>query len=133
MNIGLGMSLINSVICWFFKKRISQILHFMDNPVEVQHDLLLKLIYAAKDTEWGRKFGFQSMKSYQDFAREVPVQDYEDIKPYVDRIIKGEQNIIWPSKIRWFAQSSGTTSDKSKFIPMSHEALEDCHFKAGKW
>lgn len=126
------MSLINSFVFWFFRKRITQIEHFMNNPVEVQHGVLSKLLDAAKGTEWGRKYGFDSIENYSTFAGRLPLQKYEDIKPYIDRLIKGEQNILWPSAIQWFAKSSGTTNDKSKFIPISSESLEDCHFKGGK-
>lgn len=126
------MSFLNSVVFWFFKKRVTQIEYFMQNPIDVQHDLLQKLLHSAKDTEWGRKYDFASISNYRTFAERLPVQDYEDVKPYVKRMIRGENNILWPSEVRWFAKSSGTTSDKSKFIPLSDEALEDCHYKAGK-
>jgi hypothetical protein len=126
------MSFLNSVISWFFKMRIPQIEHFMANPIEVQEELLMKLVRTAKNTEWGVKHKYGSIKNYRDYARQVPLQDYDTLKGYVDRLIRGENNIIWPSEIRWFAKSSGTTSDKSKFIPLSFESLEDCHYKAGK-
>ncbi len=126
------MSFINSVLSWFFKNRISQIEHFKDNPIEVQNELLMKLVSSSSQTEFGKKFGFETIKSYEDFAKQVPLQDYEDVKPYIDRMLKGESNIIWPSEVKWFAKSSGTTSERSKFIPLSSESLEDCHYKAGK-
>jgi hypothetical protein len=126
------MSFLNTVITWFFKQRIPQIEHFMSHPVEVQNNILMKLLDEAKDTEWGKKYGFGSIKNYRDFASQVPIQEYDDLKPYVERLIRGENNILWPTEIKWFAKSSGTTSDKSKFIPLSFESLEDCHYKAGK-
>jgi hypothetical protein len=126
------MSFINSVVYWFFKKRITQIENFMTNPVEVQRDLLKRLIQTAKDTEWGKKYDYDSIDNYRIFAERVPLQDYEDIKPYVNRLIAGENNLLWPEETNWFAKSSGTTSDKSKFIPVTASALEDCHYKAGK-
>ncbi len=126
------MALLNSVLSWLIKKRIHQIELFKKYPHEVQEEWLKKLINSAKDTEWGLKYNYASLKTYQDFANAVPVNDYESLKPYIERLRKGEQNILWPSEIRWFAQSSGTTNDKSKFIPVSEESLEDCHYKGGK-
>jgi len=104
----------------------------MDYPQEVQQDLLIKLITFSQDTEWGQKYDYASIYSYEEFKKRVPLQDYEGVKPYIERLRKGENNLIWPTEIRWFAKSSGTTSDKSKFIPVSDEALEDCHLKGGK-
>lgn len=126
------MSFINNVVSWFLKKRISQIEYFKKHPVEAQEKTLMELIRVARDTEWGRKHGFANLASYQMFRDRVPLQEYEDAKPYIDRLLKGEQNILWPSDIQWFAKSSGTTSDRSKFIPISQEALSNCHYKASK-
>ncbi len=126
------MTFINSVLSWFFKQRISQIEYFKNNPVEVQQDLLKHLLHTARETVWGKKYAYREIEDYQTFAKRVPIQDYEAIKPFVERMIKGESNLLWPTDIRWFAKSSGTTSDKSKFIPVSFESLEDCHYKAGK-
>ena len=91
-----------------------------------------RLVSTAKDTEWGRKFDYKSIKSSEEYKKRVPIQDYDSLKPYIDRLRKTEQNILWPTDIKLFSKSSGTTSDKSKFIPVSQEALEECHFKAGK-
>lgn len=126
------MSFINTVLSWYFKSRYSQIEYFKENPIEVQGELLKKLVDSASDTEWGRKYRYGEVRTYEEFARRVPLQEYDDIKPYVDRLLKGEKNLLWPGEIKWFAKSSGTTSDKSKFIPLSDESLEDCHFRAGK-
>ncbi len=126
------MLFLNSVVSWFFKMRYSQIAHFKSNPIEVQQDLLKKLVYTAKGTLWGKTYDFSSINNYRDFTDRIPLQEYNDVKPFIDRMIQGEKNILWPSEIRWFAKSSGTTSDKSKFIPISDETLEDCHYKAGK-
>jgi len=126
------MTIINSVISWFMKKRMHQIELFMKYPHDVQEEWFKKLITAAKQTEWGKKYGYESITSYEEFINRVPLNDYEDLKPYVERLRKGEQNLLWNSEIKWFAKSSGTTSDKSKFIPVSQEALDECHFKGGK-
>lgn len=126
------MALLNSVLSWLIKKRIHQIDLFKKYPHEVQEEWLKKLITSAKDTEWGLKYDYKSLKTYKEFAERVPVNDYDSLKPYIERLRKGEQNLLWPSEIRWFAQSSGTTNDKSKFIPVSEESLDDCHYKGGK-
>lgn len=125
------MALINSLLSWIIKKRIHQIELFTKYPFDVQNEWFNKLIYSAKDTEWGLKYNYQSIKDISQFKKNVPINTYEDLKPYIDRLRKGEQNILWNSDITWFAKSSGTTSDKSKYIPVSIEALEDCHFKGG--
>lgn len=114
------------------QKRIHQMELFMKYPNEVQQEWGRKLINLAADTEYGRLHDFKSINSYREFRERVPITDYEGFKPYIDRMMMGEQNILWPTEVRWFAKSSGTTSDKSKFIPLSQEAMEDCHFKGGK-
>lgn len=124
--------LVNSIISWFLKKRIHQIELFLKYPIDVQEEVLFKLINAAKKTEFGTVHHFSSIKSYADFANQVPIQKYESVEPMIERCRKGEQNIFWPTTIKWFAKSSGTTNAKSKFIPVSDEALEYCHMKAGK-
>lgn len=123
---------INSIISWFLKKRKHQIELFLKYPIDVQEELLLRLVNIAKSTEFGRENNFASIKNYNDFSREVPIQQYESIEPLIERCRKGEQNVFWPTKIKWFAKSSGTTNAKSKYIPVSDDALENCHFKAGK-
>ena len=103
----------------------------MKYPVDVQSEVLEKLLHMGRHTEWGARFGYRELKNSADFKNRVPLQGYEDLKPFVDRLKKGEQNLLWPTDISWFAKSSGTTSDKSKCIPVSKEALEECHFKSG--
>jgi len=105
---------------------------FVDYPNEVQNEVLFNLLSAAQFTEIGKKYDFHGIKNYTSFAKRVPIQKYESIEPLIDRARKGEVNIFWPTKIKWFAKSSGTTNAKSKFIPVSDEAIEDCHMKAGK-
>ena len=126
------MALINSVISWLMKKRIHQIELFMQYPIEVQTEWLRKLLLSARNTEWGRQYDFKSISTPGEFRNRLPIQDYDSLKSSIDRLRQGEQNILWPSEIKWFAKSSGTTNDKSKFIPVSQEALEECHFKGGK-
>jgi hypothetical protein len=126
------MALINTVISWLMKQRIHQIELFIKYPHEVQLEWFRKLISAAKATEWGRRYDYAGICSPDEFRNRVPLNDYDTLKPLIERLRNGEKNILWPSEIKWFAKSSGTTSDKSKFIPVSQEALEECHLKGGK-
>ncbi|HTN46790.1 MAG TPA: GH3 auxin-responsive promoter family protein [Flavipsychrobacter sp.] len=114
------------------KLRQSAIDNFVLNPIDTQQQVFNDLIGSAQFTEYGKKYGFDKINSITDFKNQVPVNDYESLKPYISRILQGEQNILWCSDINWFAKSSGTTSDKSKFIPISKETLDDNHYKAGK-
>lgn len=126
------MPIFNSIFSWWMKKRAHQIELFLKYPIEVQNEWFEELVSSAKNTEFGKKHKFSILKNPAQFKETVPVQDYEDLKPYVDRLKKGEQNLIWPTETKWFAKSSGTTSSKSKFIPVTKEALEECHYKGGK-
>ena len=128
----MPIPLLHTVLSWFLKKRVHQIELFLKYPNEVQEEVLQKLVAQAKNTDFGRKHGFGSIKSYEDFTNQVPLATYEDLANLIERTRKGEQNLFWPTPIKWFAKSSGTTNAKSKFIPISKESLEDCHFKAGK-
>lgn len=105
---------------------------FLKYPNEVQEELLFDLIKKAKNTEIGKLYDFSSITSYKEFSERVPIVNYETIEPLITRSRKGEQNIFWPSEIKWFAKSSGTTNAKSKFIPVSNESLEDCHYAGTK-
>jgi hypothetical protein len=126
------MAIIPSIINWLNVKRINQIELFKKYPFETQQETLYQLLAKAASTEWGKKHDYSSITSIKDYQSRFPVQTYEDIIPYVERLRKGEANLLWPGEIKWFAKSSGTTSTKSKFIPMSCESLEDCHYRAGK-
>lgn len=114
------------------KKRIHDIELFMKYPHDVQNELFKKLIDQGKNTEFGKKYDFKSIRNYNDYKNRVPVQAYEQLFPFIERLMRGEQNLLWPSEIKWFAKSSGTTNARSKFIPVTTEALDDCHFKGGK-
>jgi len=126
------MAIISNVLSWIIKQRLHQIELFMKFPNEVQQDLLKKLLFSARYTEFGRRYDFSSLSTSAAFRERVPLQDYESLKPYIQRLKEGEQQLLWHSDVRWFAKSSGTTNDKSKFIPVSTEALEECHYKGGK-
>ncbi|MFD2909883.1 GH3 auxin-responsive promoter family protein [Flavobacterium ardleyense] len=128
----MPLQIINSVATWFLKKRIHQMELFLKYPHEVQDELLLGLIKAAENTQLGKKYDFSSMRNYTKFSERIPISTYEDLEPTIELTRKGEQNVFWNSTIKWFAKSSGTTNAKSKFIPVSTEALENCHYKASK-
>ncbi len=121
----MQIPLFNTVLSWFLKKRKYQIDMFVENPIEVQNEVLYDLLSAAKNTEIGLKYKFDSIRNYASFADHVPIKKYESIEALIERSRNGEQNIFWPSSIKWFAKSSGTTNAKSKFIPVSEEAIED--------
>ncbi len=116
----------------YFTRRLREIEHYTDQAGELQHRVLQRLLHTAANTEWGKKYGYSSIQTYEEFKRRVPIQTYEEIKPYVRRLRTGEQNLLWPSEIRWFDKSSGTTNDKSKFLPVSRESLNDTHYRGGQ-
>ncbi len=128
----MALTIVNSIASWFLKQRIHQIELFLKYPGEVQEELLLNLIRSAEYTSLGIKYEFNSVRSYANFAERIPISTYEDLEPMIERTRQGEQNIMWNTPIKWFAKSSGTTNAKSKFIPVSTEALEDCHYKGSK-
>ena len=128
----MPIPIVNSIASWFLKKRFHQIELFLKYPNEVQQELLFTLLKFAKDTEIGKRYDFASIKSYKEFSERVPIVNYESIQPLIERSRNGEQNIFWPRPIKWFAKSSGTTNAKSKFIPVSTDSLEDCHYAASK-
>lgn len=128
----MALPIINSIASWILKKRIHDIELFLKYPNEVQEELLHNLVLTAENTAIGRKYDFASIRNYRTFAERVPVSTYEDLEPLIEQTRRGEQNIFWPSPIKWFAKSSGTTNAKSKFIPVSADALENCHYKASK-
>jgi len=113
-------------------QRMKNIRGFMEYPVETQERLLKNLLHQASSTEWGRAHGYKDISSKEQFAKQVPVSSYETFYPWIERCLKGEQQVLWSSDIHWFSKSSGTTNAKSKFIPVSKESLRDCHYKGGK-
>jgi hypothetical protein len=128
----MSIPIVNSIASWYLKKRFHQIELFLKYPHDVQNELLLNLIDTAKDTQIGKQYDFASINNYQSFSDRIPISTYEDYQTVIERSRLGEHNIFWPSPINWFAKSSGTTNAKSKFIPVSLESLEDCHYAAGK-
>jgi len=128
----MPIPIVNSIASWFLKKRFHQIELFLKYPIDVQEELLHHLLDKAKYTEIGKEFDFASISTYKEFAERIPVTRYEEYEKRIERARRGETNIFWPSPIKWFAKSSGTTHSKSKFIPVSSDSLEDCHYAASK-
>ena len=112
--------------------RLWRIENWSNHPVAAQRGVLQELVTAAQYTEFGRKYSFSKLFTLKEFKKNVPIHEYDDIKLYIQRMMNGEENILWNTPVSWFAKSSGTTSDKSKFIPISEESLYDNHFKASK-
>ncbi len=126
------MAIINETLVWFMKRRLPRIQAQRERPMEFQMQVFENLINTAKDTIWGKMYDFSSINSVADFQQRVPISTYEELYPYIERVMKGEQNVLWNSTIKWFSKSSGTTNSRSKFIPVSKESLEECHFMGGK-
>lgn len=126
------MKLISPAISRLARLRLWQIEQWVANPVAAQREVLQELVTSAQYTEIGRQYGFNRLFTVREFKRTVPVHEYEDLKPFIERMLQGEENLLWNTPIRWFAKSSGTTSDKSKFIPVSDESLEENHYQGAK-
>ena len=118
------------LISTLFKPRQKATALYATQAEVLQHKVFCRLMKDAAHTEWGLKYGYKDIKRYQDFQR-VPIQTYEEIKPYVERMRHGEKDVLWRGEVQWFAKSSGTTNDKSKFIPVSREGLHDIHYAGG--
>lgn len=123
---------ITSLVRPLFEHRYRQLEHCEREADEVQRQLLKKLLHRAQDTEWGNKYHYPAIHDYEQFARSVPVNTYEELKGYIDRMRHGEKDLLWPGRVKWYAKSSGTTNDKSKFIPVSPDGLQDTHYAGGK-
>ncbi|MBK6729905.1 MAG: GH3 auxin-responsive promoter family protein [Bacteroidetes bacterium] len=126
------MNLLHNIASWFFTREVSRIQSVADNPLDAQERMFNYLVQTAKDTNWGQRFDYTSIKTFSDYQNRFPVQDYDFFKTEIERIMKGEDNVLWPGTTSWFAKSSGTTSDKSKFIPVTKVSLDDCHFKGSR-
>jgi hypothetical protein len=126
------MDIVNSIINWINYKRIYQIDLYREHSREIQEELLFDLIGSAKNCEWGKRYDYESISSLKEFQQRVPISSYEKIEPFISQMIEGKRNVLWPGEIKWFAKSSGTTNAKSKFIPVSKESLDECHFQGGK-
>lgn len=126
------VKLLSPAISSLARMRLWRIEGWKTHPQDAQREVLQDLVTAAQYTEFGKKYNFSTLFNIRSFKQTVPIHEYEDMKPYIQRTMEGEQHVLWNTPIYWFAKSSGTTSDKSKFIPVSDESLEDCHYKAAK-
>jgi GH3 auxin-responsive promoter len=126
------MQLLLPAVRWFLEKPYPRIEYFMKHPYEVQDKMFHSLLLSAKNTEWGRKYEYASIKNYEQYQKKVPVSSYEDFSPHIEKMMQGERNILWQTPVKWFSKSSGTTNARSKFIPVSQEALQRCHFQGGR-
>lgn len=126
------MKILSPAISSLARMRLWRIEAWKNNPLDAQREVLQDIVTSAQYTEYGRKYDFSNLFNVRDFKNAVPIAEYEDLKPYIERMLKGEQNLLWNTPVYWFAKSSGTTSERSKFIPISNESLEDCHYKASK-
>jgi len=126
------MKIYNSIAAWIIKKRINDINLAIKFPHKIQENLRNKLIKNGENTAFGIQYNFKDIQSRKDFVTEIPLTDYNDLFPLIKRMRSGEQNVLWPTKIKWFAKSSGTENNRSKYIPISQESIKDCHYKGGK-
>ncbi len=125
-----SIRLFNASIEKIFSRRYKKFKYFSKYPVEQQDEVLRYLIKRAKKTDWGKKYNYNNINNSTDFAAQVPLSDYDDLKDWIERMIAGDKNVLWPGKTKWFAKSSGTTNDKSKFIPVGNDSLKKCHYKS---
>ncbi|WP_461082774.1 GH3 auxin-responsive promoter family protein [Spirosoma flavus] len=126
------MTFLNTTLKWLLQRRLPRIEAMMQQPGVMQQKVFNQLIRAGRRTKWGRQYDYASIQNIRDFQQRVPVSSYEDLFPYIERVLKGENKVLWPSPVRWFAKSSGTTNARSKFIPVTTESLDESHFKGGK-
>lgn len=122
---------VTCIIKPFFQHRQKMLDRYATQAQQMQMKTMLWLIRKAADTEWGNHHGFSNIKTYEQFHKSSPINTYEELKGYIDRMRQGERNILWPGQIKWYAKSSGTTNDKSKFIPVSKNGLKDTHYAGG--
>ena len=125
-------SILNKIFNLFILRRMEGINQFIEHPIETQQRVLFSLLSQAKNTEYGKLHHFEEIKSYEDLNKQVPIVSYEDFEPFIEKARQGNPDVFWTGKIKHFAKSSGTTNAKSKFIPISDESLQNCHYKAGK-
>ena len=125
------MSIINTSLKILFSRNYKQIEQFKAEPFGKQKEWLTYLVDHCKETEYGKKYSFSQIKTRSDFKKALPIIQYEDITSYIDSMMQGKPNVLWPGRINWFSKSSGTISNRSKFIPISHQNLKQCHLKGG--
>ncbi|RSK46698.1 GH3 auxin-responsive promoter family protein [Hymenobacter perfusus] len=124
--------MISTVLTWAVQRRLASIHHFRDNPHEVQQAVLHSLLHMARTTAWGRRYGYADVPSAREFSQRVPISSYEELYPEIERVLRGEADVLWPGRAEWFAKSSGTTNARSKFIPVTRASLHEGHYRAGR-
>ena len=122
---------LNNIMRYVLSKRMRRVRYFSEHPHDVQSAMLSQFVNTARHTEWGRIHDFKNIKTAQQFSKNIPIQDYESLKPYINRMMHGEQDVLWNGQVKWYSKSSGTTNDKSKFIPVTISNLKTCHLKGG--
>lgn len=126
------MSVLNPIVSFFVRSKIDRLEYFMAHAHEVQEKVFEDLIKRGTPTVYGDEYHFNEIKTITQFQKRVPVCTYEELFPYIDRMLKGESNVLWNGSVKWFSKSSGTTNDRSKYIPLPEECLEEVHYKGGK-
>ncbi len=126
------MKFLSSTISKLARMRLWRIKNWTSHSIDAQRAVLQDLVTTAQYTQFGKKYNFSSLFSLKEYKRKVPIHEYEDLQPYIEQMLKGEENVLWNTPVKWFAKSSGTTNNKSKFIPVSEESLQENHFKASK-
>lgn len=120
------------VISWYFRQRYEELLNTAEQAIKKQEEIFWDLLEKGQDTFYGQQYNFKQIENYRQFKEAVPVCEYEDLKPLIERTMQGEQRLLWPGEIRWFAKSSGTTGNTAKFIPISYESLEETHYTGSR-
>jgi len=128
----MGFEIIHKTVCLYFSLNEKSINYMMNNPIDCQRILLSNLLRKAEKTDWGRQYDYSSIKDWETFKSRVPVNDYQSLYPYIERMIAGEKNVLWHDTVKWFSKSSGTSGSKSKFIPVSKESLLENNYKGGR-
>ena len=126
------MKFLSPAISRLARWRYSAIEHWLEDPIQTQREVLQDLITHGQYSEIGRKYGLNNVFRIRDFKKAMPIHEYEDLQPYIERLMNGEENLLWNTPVNWFAKSSGTTSSKAKFIPITDESLRDCHYQGSK-
>ena len=122
----------NSLFSWIIRQRMYQIELTRRMPVEMQRGVFGQLIKEGSRTAFGAEYDFKNIRNLREFQRHVPIQTYDEFKPWIQRARSGENSVLWPGRTEWFAKSSGTSSDRSKYLPLTQDALSECHYKGGK-
>ncbi|MBE9487769.1 MAG: GH3 auxin-responsive promoter family protein [Bacteroidetes bacterium] len=126
------MSILNNIIELGFTYRLRAIENIRKNPIETQNKVFKKLMNSLSLTVYGNERNVKNNFTYSDFRKHIPIVTYEDIEPYIKKMRMGESNILWDKPVNWFAKSSGTTNNKSKYIPVTNQGLQKCHFMGGR-